>query len=199
MHGSQGGAWETFAHDTRDPDKLYAFLTEDVNDGALQRMTIENPDYSDPWDILLQNGTVDYLFLEQESCLAGAASGTFKWITDEAAARRNAVALYPFAEGMEMDGNELRVISKWLEGFFLLDLDNGTYTFEETDFDGQPDQSTIVFKDDGSKVIYFTEEADPVSGEFGEQVGIYTRNEAGEYTNILFGDDYSSGKHCVRS
>ena len=194
-HGSQGGAWESFAHDTRDPSKLYAFLTEDVEDGALQRQTIHNPDYSNPWEILLGQGTVDYLFLEPDFCfLCTSKTGKFQWIDDEDEARENAYDEYPSTEGMEMIGDDLILISKALEGFFRLDLDAGTYTFESTDFAGQPDQSTTVKQDDGTSLMYFTQEAHPVLGFFGQQVGIWTRNQVGEYVNILFGDEYSSGK-----
>jgi len=65
-HGSQGGGWEAFDLDTRNPNQLFAFLTEDVADGAVQRMTIQNPDYTNSWDVLLGNGPVDYLFLESQ-------------------------------------------------------------------------------------------------------------------------------------
>ncbi|CAB9531516.1 osmC-like protein [Seminavis robusta] len=185
--GNQGGVWEAFAHDTRDPEVLYAFITEDTEDGAVQRMTYQNPNYTYAWDILIESAPLDYLYLEP----ANDSSGTFKWIPDEAEARANAESYYPSTEGMKMDGNILRVVSKGLEGFFELDLDEGNYTFEVPDFDGQPDQSTTVVQDDGSKLIYFTEEAHPFWGFFGSQVGLYTRDEAGEYTTILFGDDYS--------
>ena len=76
--GSQGGAWEAFAHDTRDPTKLHAFLTEDTEDGALQRMTIENPDYGNPEGILTAGGSVEYLILEPLSFFE-QTSGTFRW------------------------------------------------------------------------------------------------------------------------
>lgn len=192
-HGSQGGGWEAFDLDTRNPNQLFAFLTEDVADGAVQRMTIQNPDYTNSWDVLLGNGPVDYLFLEPKSFF-DRASGTFRWTSDEAKARANAERYYPKTEGLEMDGNILRVVSKELEGFFDLDLDSGTYTFEEIGFDGQPDQTKTILQDDGSKVMYFTEEAQPVLGLLGAQAGIYTRDEAGKYTNIIFGDDYTPGK-----
>ena len=153
-------------------------------------MTIPDPDYTNPWDILLGSGTVDYLLLEP---MDGDNKGTFKWIDDEAKARSNAEDLYPETEGMEIDGNELYIISKCLQGFFRLNLDDSAYFFEFTDFDGQPDQSTTVVQEDGSKLTYFTEEATPVRGFFGKQVGIHTRNEAGEYVNIIHGYDRSSG------
>lgn len=189
-HGSQGGSWETFAHDTRDASVLYAFLSEDREDGAVQRMTISNPDYANAWDILLNSGPVDYLYLEP----TGDFSGTFKWITNEVAARENARFNYPSTEGMETDGNVLYLISKELNGFFSLNLDAGAYTFEETGFDGQPDQSTTIVQEDGSKLTFFTEEAQPPLGCVGKQVGIWTRDEASQYVNILYGDDLSPGK-----
>jgi hypothetical protein len=86
------------------------------------------------------------------------------------------------------------VVSKGKEGFFLLDLDQGTYTFEVPDFEGEPDQSTTVIQNDGSKVVYFTEESSPIMGFFGAQVGIHARNEAGEYCTVLFGENSSPGK-----
>ena len=97
-------------------------------------------------------------------------------------------------EGMKMDGDILRVVSKSLEGFFELDLDKGTYRFEVPEFDGQPDQSITVLQNDRSKLTYFTEEAHPVLGFLGAQVGIHTRNQAGEYCTILFGDGHSPGR-----
>ena len=190
--GSQGGIWEAFAHDTRDPTRLYAFITEDSEDGALQRMTYINPNYTRSWDILLQPGFLEYLILEPNSFF-DRTSGTFRWTTDEHEARENAEWYYPQTEGMKMDGDILRVVSKSLRGFFLLDLDKGTYIFETAGFDGQPDQSITVTQKDGSKLTYFTEEANPVLGFFGAQVGIYTRNAAGEYCTIIFGDDHSPG------
>lgn len=190
--GSRGGAWEAFAHDTRDPTTLYAFLTEDSDDGAIPRMTIQNPNYTNPWNILLEDAPVDYLLLKPESYFQ-RSSGTFEWTKDERVARLNAWEYYPNTEGMDVNGNILRIISKTLDGFFLLNLDDKTYTFETAGFDGQPDQFTTIVEDDGSKMTYFTEEAHPVLGFLGAQVGIYTRNEAGDYTNIIFGDYYSPG------
>lgn len=193
-HGQQGGAWESFAHDTRDPSNLYAFLSEDFEDGVLQRMTIKNPDYSNPWEILLGSGKVDYLFLEPGFCFFGTSeTGTFRWIDDEATARVNAQEEYPYTEGLEIIDGDLIVISKTLEGFFRLDLDAGTYTFEKTDFLGQPDQVSTVVQADGASLMYFTQEANPVFGFLGQQVGIWTRNQVGEYVNILVGDEYSPG------
>lgn len=191
--GSRGGAWEAFAHDTRNREVLYAFLTEDTDDGAIPRMTIRDPDYANPWNILLQDAPVDYLLLRPNSYFE-RSGGTFEWTKDETMARANAWEYYPNTEGMKLDDNILRIVSKTLDGFFLLNLDDNTYVFETAGFDGQPDQSTTIVEDDGSKMIYFTEEAHPVQGFLGAQVGIYTRNEAGEYTNILFGDYYSPGK-----
>ena len=193
--GSNGGRWEAFAHDTRDPDKLYAFLTEDIDDGALVRMTIENPDYSNPWDILLESGKVEYLILNPVVVECdGFESGTFRWTENEADARTNAANNYPFAEGMKMDGDQLKFVSKESYGIITINLDIGTYTFEETGFDGQPDQFIIVEQEDGSNMMYLTEEADVVRGTLGTQVGIHTRNDLGGYTNIILGDDYSAGK-----
>ena len=151
-HGRQGGCWESFAVDERDPNRLYAFLTEDAEDGAVQRMTIESPDYSNPWEILLGSGAVDYLFLKPKS-IFDDYSGTFKWITNEAVARANAKIYYPKTEGMEVHGNILRIVTKEFHGYFHLNLDTGTYTFEDVGFDGQPDQTATVIQDDGSKLI----------------------------------------------
>jgi hypothetical protein len=191
--GSGGGSWESFAHDTRDPNTLYAFITEDRAlpfDGAVQRMTIENPDYSNAWDILLGTGKVDYLFIEPSK----GNTGTYKWIDDEAAARQNAAEEYPQAEGLLMDGNTLWVVVKLLNGFYQLNLDTGTWVFERVPFDGYPDQTALAVQEDGSKLTYWTQEEGVVQGCLGRQAGLYTRNEAGEYTNILFGYDRSPGK-----
>lgn len=160
-------------------------------------MTINNPNYTDPWNILLNSGEVHYLLLNPIGTCGSVGGGTFQWTTDEAAARENARDNYPYNEGMEIDGNLLRFVAKELFGFFVLNLDLGTYMFEETNFEGQPDQFMTVFQEDGTKMIYFTEESPIVSGVLGHQVGVYTRNQAGAYTQILFGDDYSSGKYCI--
>lgn len=191
-HGSSGGAWEAFAHDTRDESVLYAFLTEDAEDGAVQRMTIVNPDYTNPWDILLEAGPVDYLYLEPIADCGETVHGTFRWSPVESEGRLNAAEHYPECEGMEIDGSNLRIVSKSLSGFITLNLDTGTYTFEYTGFEGQPDQITTVYKQDGSKMIYLTEEAHPVAAALGQQVGIYTRNQLGQYIQIMFGDGHSS-------
>lgn len=189
--GSQGGAWEAFAHDTRNESVMYAFLTEDSEDGALQRMTIENPNYKFPPGILQQGGEVHWLILEPNSFFE-RSSGKFYWTTNELEARANAALYYPNTEGMEMDGNTLCFISKETKGFYHLDLDSGNYTFESVGYAGQPDQSTTVFNHDGSKTVYLTEEAHPVMGFLGAQVGVWTLDEEGNYTCILWGDDYSS-------
>lgn len=167
-----------------------------MEDGAIPRMTIHNPDYTtnNSWNILVdrEDAPVDYLFLKPRNFF-DRTRGTFTWTTDQAAAQANAADYYPNTEGMTMDGDILRIMSKELDGFFELELNAGTYTFEKAGFFGQPDQSTTVLQDDGSKLIYFTEEATPILGFLGAQVGIYTRNEAGDYTPIIFGDWYSPG------
>jgi hypothetical protein len=134
-------------------------MTEDAADGAVLRMTIENPDYSNPWDILLREGTTEYLFLQEgPGCVNGTEYGWFSWISDYAEARANAAFRYPNCEGMEMDEERglLRIISKIKYGIFTLNLNLGTYIFEETDFDGQPDQLFTVEREDGVEVTYLT-------------------------------------------
>jgi len=196
-HGSQGGLWEAFAHDLRNPLEWHFFLTEDVADGALQRMTISNPaDYqNNTWNVLNQPGPVDYLYLTANRNWLGVDldTGTFEWTKNEAMGRLNAAWFFPNAEGLEMVGNELLVVSKTEKGFLRLNLDTQTYTYESTGFHGQPDQLTTVVQADGSMLTYFTEEAAPIQGFLGEQVGIHTLSQkTGKWTNIMEASDHSS-------
>ena len=94
--GINGGRFESFAYDVRDPTEPHFFVTEDQVKGALQRFTPHEPDWdNDPWSMLHGNGTTEYLVLKKNN----KDGGTFRWTEDKDLARNNAKKYYPNTEG----------------------------------------------------------------------------------------------------
>lgn len=136
--------------------------------------------------MLLGEGLIHYLVLEPYD--KGAMSGTYNWTTDRDEGRNNAAKNYPDSEGMSIDGKWLLFVSKTYRQIYRLDLDGNTYTAQSTVrglFDGEPDQISTFLRDDGSKVIYFSEDG-------GELAGIHALNEAGELFTILEGIEWAT-------
>ena len=80
------------------------------------------------------DGLTEYLFLEPDFDTPGAngESGTFRWITDEKAARENAKSYYPWTEGIEVDAPWFYFVTKQDFRLFKLNLDEGTFSYVST-------------------------------------------------------------------
>ncbi|CAB9507191.1 osmC-like protein [Seminavis robusta] len=192
--GSEGGIFEAFAEDIRDPAKPHFFLTEDDEYGPMQRFTPDAPDWNKPWEILLGPGTVDYLVLLPNQ--NDHTQGIYTWIENKRQAKQNAAYYYPNAEGLSVHENSLFVVCKKYNHLYELDLDRLTYTRKSTSsglFDGTPDQLRKIIgppageaaNTDGSEeepevLLYFTEDG-------GEKAGIHARNAKGEVFTVLEG------------
>jgi hypothetical protein len=166
------GSWESFTHDIRDPSRPQFFITEDASDGALRRFTPRNPLVNNGWDMLHEQGDVDYLKLSTD--------GTFEWISDQLAAKDNAAAFYPFTEGIDFYGSNLYFVCKKIQFLYILDLDAGTWTRTSTVsglFSGQPDQIQRLLGDT-EDLLYFTEEG-------GRNSGIHARDSLGRFFTIM--------------
>ena len=180
--GEEGGRWESFAYDIRDKNNPSFFVTEDAQQGALQRYIPENPDWSQPWDMLHGNGTVDYLMLIPNATNDG---GMFVWTPIKDDAMKNAAMYYPESEGIDVNGRELFFVCKTIKILFVLDLDAGTYYSHTTDhglFDGQPDQVKTLLSP-GKDLLYFTEDG-------GKTPGIHARDVMGRYHTVLESPEY---------
>lgn len=102
--GARGGVYESVAYDNR--TALRFFVTEDMEDGALQRFTPTR------WQTGAQSlplatgggGTTDFLVLENVASTPdakGVRTATFRWTADEQAARKSQETHYPNAEGID--------------------------------------------------------------------------------------------------
>ena len=179
--GQDGGIFEAFAYDDRNKSAPQFFLTEDDYYGAMQRFIPYKPDWSHPWEILVGDGTIDYLVLEPSN--RNMNRGTFRWTQNKQEARRSAGRVYPNSEGVDVSGNKLFFVTKRFGHLFELDLDNGTYrrTFTSSGlFDGSPDQLQEVIGYNNEALLYFTEDG-------GERAGIHARNSNGDLFTILEG------------
>jgi sugar lactone lactonase YvrE len=128
------------------------------------------------------DGTLDYLELNPTS----ENGGTFKWVLGLRRGQKSAQRYFPFAEGIDVSGNELFFVSKSTKTLFILNLDSGTYkhyTTERGVFDGQPDQLEALVGD-GGDLLYFTEDG-------GRMAGIHARNGRGQFFTILESSEYN--------
>lgn len=149
--GDEGGSWESFAYDDRDPKNPHFYVTEDHKEGALARYTpsrnymnsTNNTDNVDPWNVLLDsNGTKDYLELKRDLPFF-PNKGTFTWTRNKQRAQRNAEMHYPNTEGIDRHGSQLYFICKRIKMMYVLDLDDGAFERFSTVsglFDSEPDQ-----------------------------------------------------------
>ena len=145
--GQDGGRFESFAYDIRDIKDPYYFVTEDHQQGALQRFSPMSPDFSqDPWEMLHGNGTTSFLILKPKSKKNGKK--TFRWSSNRPAAKASAKRYYPHTEGIVAYNGHLFFVSKKLKMLYDLDLDDLTYsnrTVKSGLFDGAPDQLVRLF------------------------------------------------------
>jgi uncharacterized protein len=181
--GSEGGYFESFAHDVRDHKAPKFYVTEDRKTGPVRQFIPTAADWSDPWSILLGPGTTTYLVMVPDEW--GGSTDKFTFTADLELAKNNAYFVYPSCEGINVVDNTMYLLSKVFKTMFALNLDGGVYTNYTTHqglFDGQPDQvETILGQNDD--MLYFTEEG-------GQYAGIHARNAKGDFFTIL---EYTDG------
>ena len=127
--------WQAFAYDIRNLQVPRFFLSEDDAEGALRRWTPNEVNYGmDPWHLLHGAGVTEFLFLEPDFDTPGVngRSGTYRWITDEKEARKNAKSYYRWSEGIDVQDNVLYVVTKQDKRLFQINLDDNTYSFFST-------------------------------------------------------------------
>lgn len=183
--GRDGGVFESFSYDVRDPQNPTFYVTEDHFEGAMQRFRPDAPDWKDPWSILLGPGTTDFLVLEPNN---SGMAGRFYWTSNRARAKQSAMDHYPNSEGIDIHNGELFFISKRYASMYTLNLDQGTYTVESTRgglFNGGPDQIKRILNDKNSHLLFFTEDG-------SASAGIHARNENGNYLTILESPSYQA-------
>jgi hypothetical protein len=152
--------------------------------------TPTSPDWDDPWNILLQNGTLDYLVVEPT--VSNTNKGTYYWTLDRDAAQQSAREFFPNVEGLDARNNELFFVSKLYKTLFVLNLDDVTYVNYTTVrglFDGEPDQILRLVNQEqpnvtDEEILYFTEDG-------GKYAGIHARNSQAQYFTILESHIYS--------
>ena len=178
LGGSDGGSFESFAHDLRDDMLPRFFVTEDQADGALRRFTPAKIDWDNPSSMLHdEKGSLDYLFLIPSN--EEGRNGTYQWTDNKNKARKSAKLYYPNAEGIDVANGILYFVSKKDEDLFILDLDRGTYErkiVREEGIDVSPDQLVRLGGDDD--IMYLTEDG-------GAEAGIHGRDAQGRYFTIL--------------
>jgi len=186
--GSDRGRFESFAYDLTGKDSPQFFITEDNDDGALQRFRPDNPNWEDPWSILYGTGTTDYLILKPDT-------GTFFFTADKNAAKENALQYFRGSEGIDVRDGILYFVSKKEKILFILNLHDNTYTNHSTvrgAFDAQPDQVARVIE--SSDLLFFTEDG-------RQRPGIHARDKKGAFFTILEGldgyGDESTGKYEI--
>ena len=176
---TNGGQFESFAAYDANRSAPQFFATEDYWNGVVRRFIPYNPDWTQPWNMLTGNGTVDYL-------LVNPVNMTFNWTTNVTEARENANINFPNTEGIDRSGGLLYFVTKVFKSMFILDLEAGTYTNVTTKngaFDGQPDQIISILGPTKAAYqslgwLYFTEDG-------GSNAGIYARNNLGFFYSIL--------------
>jgi hypothetical protein len=187
---SYPGMFESFAYDIRDKSQPRFFMTRDHDKvGDVRRWTPDSVDWDDPWNILLGNGTLDFLVVEPDP--RTSEKGTFLWTTDWSVASENHKNNFPSTEGIDVVGDTLYFISKTLKSMFVLNLDDQTYHVVSTKsglFQGQPDQLARLFdhskaKTDADSILYMTEDG-------GEYAGVHGRTSSGGYLTILESHEY---------
>jgi len=172
--GGEGGNFESVAVDDRIYDAPVFYTTEDEEDGALRRFIASQHG----WDALHTEGEHSFLNLFDD--------GTYEWTTDEKDARKSAKEYFPNSEGIQVHAGNVYFMSKELQHLIILDLENMTWTSEESgvkfygegSFGGQPDQNMFG---PTRKYIYFTEDgsSDPgVYARYGDDGTYFTMFQA---------------------
>ncbi|KAL3941378.1 MAG: hypothetical protein SGBAC_004263 [Bacillariaceae sp.] len=178
--GREGGNWESFAYDIRDEASPRFFVTEDAEDGALQRFTPETIDSEKPWKMLHKDGTTEFLMLVPNAANNG---GQFVWTTNRDEARNNAALHYPHTEGLDVHDSTMYFVCKKMKQLFVLDLNTSTYSNHTTEvglFDGTPDQ-VLRAKGASNELLYFTED----TGSSGMKAGVHARDHEGKFYTVL--------------
>ena len=170
--GGDGGNYESVAVDKRIHDHPVFFTTEDEEDGALRRFIAQQHG----WDALNLEGETTFLNILDDT--------TFEWTTDEKKGRKSAKEYFPNSEGIQVHEGKVYFMAKKIHRLLILDIDNMTYTMENTDlkfygegsFDNQPDQNLFG---PTRKWIYFTEDG-------GDSPGVYARHDSDGMYYTLF-------------
>ena len=187
----------------------------------------DEPNWADPWSILIGNGTQDYLEIDPNSDVPD--SGTYRWTSNLDKGRQAALDHFVSldasslfcsrlshnsrlnlyvqrgAEGIDVVGDQLFFVSKEFKTMFVLDLVANTYTNHTTRdapiLEGQPDQIERLFDpmDNKTSNLYFTQDG-------GRYAGISAINSKGQFFTVLeshvYSDEttglaFSPGKCCV--
>ena len=178
----EGGAWEGFAYDMRNPNEPRFFQSEDFIFGAIRRFTPATVNREDPWAMLTEEGGVTQYLELTPNAAENATSGTFQWSSEIMLARANAARNYPEAQGIDVNGSTLSFVCQGIRTLFQLNLDDGTYTASSTKsglMEGEPNEIRYIEGRSGT-LLYMTEAN-------GRRSGIHARNEAGEIYTVLEG------------
>ena len=166
-------------------------MTEDDSYGVTRRFTpypdvvMENYEAESFENILIQEGTTDYLILVPLS----SHHGSFYWTNDLEFARENGHHLYRNSEGLDAYNGKLYMTSKAFKVLYILDLDNGTYEASLTHngaFEGQPDQVARLSGAQAGDLLYFCEDSQEVAA------GVHGRDRSGKFFTVLEGIDYDT-------
>ena len=94
LGGDEGGRFESFAYDIRNPRKPHFFVTEDHEEGALRRFTPSAVDWARPWNMLYdRGGEFQYLVLVPDpihSIPIKSSCGTYYWTSNKTEAEASA-------------------------------------------------------------------------------------------------------------
>lgn len=197
--GNDGGVFEAFAYDARNPSSPSFFVTEDLADGALRRFRPSEKGSLD-WSTLHSGGTIDYLqFLPNK---------TFRWTSSLSTGRQSANDFYKNSEGIAHRNGILKFVSKTQREMFRLDLDKMTYTVTSTStsglagggrFEAEPDH--LLATADG--LLYFTEDGGSTPGVFVYDGSNYFALLESDYsgdetTGIAFSPDRKYMFFCIQ-
>eukprot|EP01083_Nonionella_stella_P293344 997598_1 len=170
----QGGNYESFAYDEKDPIATRFFGTEDASKGQLIRYTPHPHAYtSDKYDRLrTADGVYEYLVLDDTDM-------TFTWTEGISEGQENAARLFPNAEGIDVHNRILNFVSKKNRELFTLDLEAQIYTRTSTAaglFNIEPDQIGRIIGD--SNTLYFCEDGETDSD-------IHARDATGQFFTVV--------------
>jgi Bacterial protein of unknown function (DUF839) len=197
--GKEGGFFEAFTYDIRNPSSPSFFVTEDQPNGALRRFR-PNSKLPLDWNMLHAGGTLDYLqFLPGKK---------FQWTGSLSTGRQSANDYFKNAEGIAHRDGMLKFVSKERREMFRLDLDRMTYTVTSTStsglpgggrFEGEPDH--LLATVDG--IMYMTEDGGATPGVFiydgSKYVALLESDYSGdETTGVAFSPDRRFLLFCIQ-
>jgi len=202
LGGADGGFFEAFAYDDRNPDAPVFYVTEDVPNGALRRF---RPDDSElyGWSMLHGKGTIDYLQILDDN--------KFRWTSSLSKGRQSAQDAFQHCEGIAYLDGILMFVSKTQKELFRLDLQDMTYTVETTrapdlegggSFGSGPDHLLV----DSAGYLFFTEDGGSTPGVFAYDGSEYLalleadseRYNGDETTGIAFSPDRKFLFVCIQ-